>query len=169
MVHNGTFREDLYYRLSLLEISLPSLQERPKDIIPLFKHFLLALSKKSGRKVYWLDDDVFLPLLEYSWPGNIRELQNIAERTVLLSDSLQLTSEFLAFLLPIHIRKPNVKALRNANTFSISDTQDLNELESRYIAYLLEKFNNSKDKVCQYLNISRPTLWRKLNYTQENS
>ena len=169
MVHDGSFREDLYYRLSLLEINLPALQERPDDIIPLFKHFLVSLIKKSGRKLYWLDDDVFLPLLEYSWPGNIRELQNIAERTVLLSDSLQLTADFLAFLLPIHVRKKGTETAGIKESFSIADTRDLNELESRYISYLLKKFGGDKDKVCQYLNISRPTLWRKLTYVQNDN
>ncbi len=169
MVQEGTFREDLYYRLSLLEMNLLSLRERPNDIIPLFKYFVGGLIKKSGRKLYWLDDTVFLPLLSYSWPGNIRELQNIAERTVLLSDSLQLTADFLAFLLPRHGRIVPLKPQNAVSQFSISDTQDLNELESKYITYLLKKFNDNKDEVCRYLNISRPTLWRKLSYTQNDN
>lgn len=133
------------------------------DIIPLFKYFLLALIKKSGRKLSWADDSVFLPLLTYTWPGNIRELQNIAERTVLLSDSLQLTDDFLSLLLPIRGRK-SAGGPRFSQQFTIPDTRDLDELESRYIAYLLQKFGNDKDEVCRYLNISKPTLWRKLSY-----
>lgn len=139
MVHNGTFREDLYYRLSLLEMNLPSLCERPDDIIPLFKRFLVKRIKKSGRKIFWDSDMVFLPLLSYSWPGNIRELQNIAERAVLLSDALELNADFLNLLLPIHMESSPVSAADASAQFSAPDTRDLNELESRYIAYLLKK------------------------------
>lgn len=169
MVHNGTFREDLYYRLSLLEMNLPSLCERPDDIIPLFKRFLVKQIKKSGRKIFWDSDMVFLPLLSYSWPGNIRELQNIAERAVLLSDALELNADFLNLLLPIHMESSPVSAADASAQFSAPDTRDLNELESRYIAYLLKKFHDNKDDVCRYLNISRPTLWRKLSYSQNDN
>ena len=169
MVHNGTFREDLYYRLSLLEMNLPSLCERPDDIIPLFKRFLVKQIKKSGRKIFWDSDNVFLPLLSYSWPGNIRELQNIAERAVLLSDELELNADFLNLLLPIHMESSPVSAADASAQFSAPDTRDLNELESRYIAYLLKKFHDNKDDVCRYLNISRPTLWRKLSYSQNDN
>ncbi len=101
MVSDGTFREDLYYRLSLLELRLPPLRSRSADIIPLFQNFVLSLGEKSGLKIYWTDDSVFEPLLTYSWPGNIRELRNIAERAVLLSDSLSLTKDYLKELVPI--------------------------------------------------------------------
>lgn len=168
MVQEGSFREDLYYRLSLLEISLSPLRERPDDIIPLFKHFLLALIKKSGRKLHWTDDRVFLPLLSHSWPGNIRELQNIAERTVLLSDSLQLTADFLAPLLPKRGRKTAAGTSAANQQFTIPDTKDLDELESRYIAYLLKKFGSDREEVCRYLGISRPTLWRKISYLAQS-
>ena len=212
MVSDGTFREDLYYRLSLLELRLPPLRARSADIIPLFQNFVLSLGEKSGLKIYWTDDSVFEPLLTYSWPGNIRELRNIAERAVLLSDSLSLTQEYLKELVPIpnlfEPEAPSVKLQMSAampqqydyylpasavhssvpaagaeppagsaaapfpssgnvtvpeDAFIPKGMPDLESLENQYIRYLLNHFDGDKSKVCSYLGISKPTLWRKLN------
>ncbi len=157
MVESGSFREDLYYRLSVLELVIPSLRDRPKDIIPLFKAFLRENSDKEQRLLYWENDSVFADLLLYDWPGNIRELRNFAERVVLLADSYKLTRELIRSLMQLkHTTGPKKR------TFSMPLTNDLKRLESDYISYLLQYFGNDRDKLCRYLNISKTTLWRRL-------
>ena len=190
MVEDGQFREDLYYRLSLLELRLPAIRERPGDIIVLFQHFIRELGEKSSLKIYWTNDAVFSPLLEYSWPGNIRELRNIAERAVLLSDDLNLTEVYLRELLPYRFGQPPkdkpaacpVPSAAASNVqpkasdlpcekppaelpapFLFSDTPDLARLETQYIQYLLKQHKGNKNIVCQLLGISKATLWRKMN------
>lgn len=166
MITEGTFREDLFFRLSLLELSIPPLRERPMDIIPIFKYFLNRLIEKSGKKIYWTEDSVFDPLLDYEWPGNIRELENIAERTILLTDTLHLTADFIRNL--VQMAAQNTHSVSAPQTgFAAPIQPDLNVLEGQYIDFLLKQFNNDKDRVCQYLNISKPTLWRKLAYTKK--
>ncbi|MCI8853106.1 MAG: sigma 54-interacting transcriptional regulator [Lachnospiraceae bacterium] len=176
MVQNGTFREDLYFRLSLLELQLYPLRARPHDIVPIFKFMINRLSKRTGRKMYWKSDDIFQPLLQYSWPGNIRELENIAERTVLLSNSLQLTSDFLKNImstltaLPEFGSRASVQSAKpEPQLFSVADTVGLDELESLYVKHLLETCENDKEKVCRLLKISKPTLYRKLAYKKTSS
>lgn len=163
MVHEGSFREDLFYRLSLLELSILPLRERPNDIVPLFKLFFNRLIEKSGKKMYWTDHTIFSPLLDYHWPGNIRELENITERAVLLTDKLQLSKEFIQELVN-DASQNHISPELSTNDFKIKMQPDLNVVEALYIEYVLTKFHHDKDKVCNYLGISKPTLWRKLNY-----
>lgn len=166
MVLDGSFREDLFFRLSLLELSLLPLRRRQKDIIPIFEFFLARLIDKSGKKLYWTNDSIFAPLLDYEWPGNIRELENIAERAVLLTDSMQLTKDFIQSL--IGMNSKNRFAPAKAAEFTLQVQPDLNMLEARYIEFLLTRAGGDKDAVCRYLNISKPTLWRKLAYIKNS-
>lgn len=85
-VENGTFREDLYYRLNVLSITIPSIAERPKDIVPMCKFFLEKFNKKYNQNKS-LGDKAFRQLLNYSWPGNVREMENIIERSAMMSGS----------------------------------------------------------------------------------
>lgn len=158
----GLFRYDLYYRLALLELHLPPLRERREDIIPLFQHFLKKQSQKTGKKLVWENDNVFKALLANSWQGNIRELENIALRTIILAPHLELTEmDVERVLRAANLTRP---ALQANNMFTTQITDDLNELEREYIAYLMVLTHNNRDEVCKYLHISKPTLWRKLNY-----
>lgn len=158
LVENGGFREDLYYRLCVLDLVIPSLKERPMDIIPLFKHFLQETALKEKRSLYWKDDAIFHELLYYDWPGNVRELRNFAERIVLLAENYRLTKEFIHSMMALKYETgPN-----RPPAPSLSPASDLKGMEAQYISRLLEEFHNDKDKVCQYLGISRTTLWRKL-------
>lgn len=167
MVAENTFRNDLFFRLSLLELTLPPLRERSGDIIPLFKFFISRLVDKSRIKIYWSDDSVFTPLLQYDWPGNIRELENIAERTVLLADSMQLTKTMVQDLI-IMAAQSTRSVSQNMSSFTVDIQPDLGLLEGQYIEHLLKTFNNDKDEVCRYLNISKPTFWRKLAYVRDH-
>lgn len=84
---NGGFREDLYYRLNVIEISIPQLKDRKEDIIPLAKHFINKYNNSFGRSVHKIDSDVIDLLLNHDWPGNVRELEHLIQRAIILSDN----------------------------------------------------------------------------------
>lgn len=156
MVAQKIFREDLYYRLALLELELPPLRHRKEDIIPLFTSFLAEASEQERRAIFWDDPSVFEPLLEYDWPGNIRELRNFSERVVLLCGEYHLDRRFLEGLM-------HQKRLADPTpVYTTPITSSLKDLERNYVAFLLKRFDGNKDAVCSYLNISKATLWRKL-------
>ncbi|BDF67208.1 sigma-54-dependent Fis family transcriptional regulator [Oscillospiraceae bacterium] len=157
MVRQGEFREDLYYRLALLEVEIPPLRERREDIVPLFTSFLADAAERENRAIYWEDVDVFTPILDYDWPGNVRELRNFSERVVLLCEDYRLSRPFIEEL---------VRQKRSPETgpqYVCPVTNDLKALERDYIAFLLRFFGGDKDKLCAYLHMSKTTLWRKLN------
>ena len=159
MMQSGKFRKDLFYRLALLELNLPPLRERTKDIVPLFMTFLDRHMHRNGMHLFWKNQEVFQSLLAYDWPGNIRELDNLAERVVLLTDSLELDHKLIdALMSEKHL-------CSTQNSLAIPMTNDLRLLETQYIRLLLDRFGGDRGALCAYLNISRPTLWRKLNYT----
>lgn len=157
MVKDKLFREDLYYRLALLEIELPPLRKRQDDIVPLFTSFLTKIANHENKSVYWDDISIFDLLLSYDWPGNIRELRNFAERVIILTNKNKINKTFINEMISQKYDSDNIP------TYSVNITNNLKELESHYIDFLLHKFGNDKDKLCEYLNISKTTLWRKLN------
>ncbi len=157
MVNEKLFREDLYYRLALLEIELLPLRQRPKDIIPLLITFLTEIAQEENKSIYWNDTSIFNSILDYEWPGNIRELKNFAERIVLLSNKNKLDKDF------INIMIGEKYTLDTTAEYTTTITDDLKQFESDYIKFLLQKFGDDKERLCQYLNISKTTLWRKLN------
>ncbi len=164
MVEKGDFREDLYYRLSVLEFEIPPLRERRKDIIPLFCKFAREAAKEEKKQIYWNDESIFDELLDYNWMGNVRELKNFAERVVLLAEDYKLEKSFIHKMME-HKQRVGPKFQKeklSEDVFRMAPTRDLKELEREYTRYLLERFSGDKDKVCEYLNISRVTLWRRL-------
>lgn len=157
MVQEGTFREDLYYRLALLEITIPPLRKRSKDIIPLLTSFLHHFSELENKSVFWTDDSIFETTLNYDWPGNVRELRNFAEKAIILCENYKLTNDFISdLMLSKHPTKP-------LHIFQAEITNNLNDLDSKYLQFLLEYFNNDREKLASYMNLSRTTLWRKLS------
>ncbi|MGB8705980.1 MAG: sigma-54 dependent transcriptional regulator, partial [Gillisia sp.] len=96
-VENGNFREDLFYRLSMFQIELPSLNDRREDVLSLAKHFLSHASLKTGKKITGMQPDYEKALLNHNWRGNIRELKNLIERSVILEESEDLSQETLPF------------------------------------------------------------------------
>lgn len=157
MVKNNFFREDLYYRLALLEIDIPPLRDRPLDIVPLFISFLVEFTEHENKSIYWDELSSFDPLLSYDWPGNIRELKNMAERVVILTDENKVNKNFISDMIS------EKYGADSSPEYTTRITNDLKEFESDYINYLLHKFGDNKYKLCEYLNISKTTLWRKLN------
>ncbi|WP_435018832.1 sigma 54-interacting transcriptional regulator [Tundrisphaera sp. TA3] len=102
LIRAGRFREDLYYRLNVISIRTPSLRERKEDLFELAVHFLARHAEKANRAVGHIDDDAVEALLAYDWPGNIRELENVIERAVVLADGPALTLDDL----PLEVREP---------------------------------------------------------------
>ena len=107
-VVNGKFREDLYYRLNVLRIVMPPLRERGRDVVLLAQHFVRAFGKEFRRPAQTLSRDAEKALLAYPWPGNIRELRNVIERAVLLSENGTLEPEDFDSLHPL--RAPSIPA-----------------------------------------------------------
>lgn len=156
-VEKGSFREDLYYRLNVVTISIPSLKERRGDIILLIDHMTQRIANRLGKSAFEIDDDFSIACSLYDWPGNIRELQNIIERCINLANNNILTVD----LLPKHI-------LNDTKVNDLSGELDRNlksytrTIESRVIKDYLRKYSNV-DLVAKELGISRSTLYRRLN------
>jgi DNA-binding NtrC family response regulator len=124
----GRFRMDLYYRLNVFPVQLPPLRERKEDIVPLAKHFLQYYSAKENKNIKGLSENVIQTLLSYSWPGNIRELENVMARSVLLATGPAINS----VLLPGSQNK-------NTETAPVNTSKKIYENERDYITAVLEK------------------------------
>ncbi|MES1208563.1 MAG: sigma-54 dependent transcriptional regulator [Pseudomonadota bacterium] len=152
---DGTFRQDLYYRLNVIHIHLPPLRERPEDILPLCAHFLTAASSRTDKVISGIAEAAKKVLLAHAWPGNVRELENVIERAVALATGTTIQVEDLPA--PIRERKA-VDAL--ASAFSRGLTLD--ELEREYIERVLQAEGGNKTRAAQRLGLDRKTLYRKL-------
>lgn len=157
MVKNGSFREDLYYRLNVIPIKLPSLRERREDIPLLIDYMIKEYSDKLGKEILGIDENAKQLLMNYNWPGNIRELQNVIEYSINMSQSKILTLDSMPKTLTTINYVEDVKDNEEIRT--------LEELEIREIKRALDMYKNyKKDKelVANALGISRATLYRKL-------
>jgi two-component system response regulator HydG len=157
-VRGGTFREDLYYRVNVLQIEVPSLRARGNDVLLLAQRFLEAAAARSGRGVDGLTPETAERLLAYEWPGNVRELQNCIERAVVLARYDKLTPDDL----PEHLR---VQKPRDASLLVGTDAATfvpLEEVERRYIMQVLTALGGNKSVAAQVLGLDRRTLYRKL-------
>ncbi|MFA6471357.1 MAG: sigma-54 dependent transcriptional regulator [Candidatus Latescibacterota bacterium] len=152
---HGKFRKDLYYRLNVININIPPLRERKEDIELLFMHFL-ASKDKSGKVISnGVERQLIDILRDYTWPGNIRELENVVERMIALSTSGKIGAD----LLPDHIKNPQPKQLVSEENTSIPKMDDI---EKAYIHWVLTQQNGQKQKAAEILGIGRSTLDRKI-------
>ena len=152
-IKEGNFREDLFFRLSVIPIIVPPLRHRQEDIPLLAQHFLNKYSVLNNKLVTGFSFDALQKLMSMPWPGNVRELENLIERMVVLTNS----SAIQAREIPSGDEKGH-------ETFYGEATQDsptLEELEKRYIQAVLEKTGGRKEKAAQILGINRRTLYRK--------
>jgi len=153
MIQEGTFREDLYYRLNVLSISVPSLRERKEDIPLLAQHFLTRYTSLYKKKVKSISPHVMDQLCRYSWPGNIRELENVMERAIILSSGKIILLEDLA------------PYLRSTFPRKEPSPPSLEEGERKLILDALQATRGNQSRAAQLLGIHRTTLSRKLkNY-----
>jgi DNA-binding NtrC family response regulator len=161
-VAEGRFREDLFFRLNVIEIRIPPLRDRKEDILPLVDFFLKKYSALNGITVNGFAKEAMDLILTYSWPGNVRELENAVERAVILCgpDGIILPED-----LPDFSGTPKVSAV-NVNHDPVKMMEGkimtVDELVKKYIRFVLDKNQGLKDKTATELNIDRKTLYRKL-------
>jgi transcriptional regulator with PAS, ATPase and Fis domain len=153
-VASGRFRDDLLYRLRVVEIEVPPLRERVEDILPLARHIVERLSKRLGLPGLHLDSTVVDVLLSYPWPGNVRELENAIERAAILSKEGRVVPENLPPVV-VHGGSPGT-----FTTGPISRT--LAQVEMEYIHAVLKATGGNRTRAAGILGIGLTTLWRKL-------
>jgi len=155
IIRKGQFREDLYYRLNVMRIHLPPLRERNEDI-PLFAmHFINVFNQEFGKKILGMMPKVEKRLLEYDWPGNIRELRNVIERAVHLARGPYLTEQ--------HLGTENLLTTPAARTAAWGGQLPLREMEREYAKSVLSSVKGNKSQAAGILGISRARLRRILN------
>lgn len=153
MVENGNFREDLYYRLNVVNIKVPPLRERKSDIEVLIRHFIKKHSQDLGKIEPALNREVLNILTNYKWPGNIRELENVIHQSLVICDE-----EILASHLPDHFYfSPKIE-----NSIQPHELKKLKEVELDHIKFVLAHCENNKTKAAEILGITRKTLAQKL-------
>ena len=148
----GRFRPDLFYRLSVFQIVLPSLRDRRKDIGPLAESFIKIFAVKVGKQINGYTSEFIEKLEAYSWPGNIRELKNVIERAVILCDGKELDAD----VLPYEFDKLSANINNPASTF------DLSAMEQQHIKRALVHTQGNRTEAARLLNIGIATLYRKL-------
>lgn len=165
MIADGSFREDLYYRLNVVTLDVPPLRERKEDIYELTQSFLHEFSLVYGRHIHSFTPEVFEDLLRYDWPGNIRELRNTIERLVIFSTEGEIRREYL----PDHIysgdKHPQPGEGNGTGTAPINGAAYqamLDEYERKLLLEALEAVNGNKYTLAKQLGISRATLYNKL-------
>ena len=160
-VAEGLFREDLFYRLNVVNLTIPDLAERSEDIPVLAKHFVNKLGKEMGKESFTISRQALAKMKSYNWPGNIRELENVIHGALVLTDSSPLTDEFLPDSLqesnPINLKKEReLPSLQDM----LESSQE--EIEKNAILEALKQCNGKKAAAARKLGISRSSFFRKL-------
>ncbi len=154
-IKSGRFRQDLFYRINVIPIEMPALRQRKEDIPLLVDHFVSKYNKNNHSEIKSVSKRSLSMLMNYDWPGNIRELENVIERSVALENCEEITPE----LLPLEIRdRPDfIELSKSARKLSLA------EIEQEVILETLKRMDGSKKQTARELGISKTTLWRKLN------
>jgi transcriptional regulator with PAS, ATPase and Fis domain len=150
-IKQGTFREDLFYRLNVIPVHVPPLRERKEDVPLLVEHFLRKTANAGGRSVRRFEAAAIDVLMSYDWPGNIRELESAVEYACMLSQGDTVVESNL----PPQIRKAAAAPLVHA-------AMSLDEMEAAHIRQILEANSWNQDRAATTLGIGRTTLWRKI-------
>ena len=156
-IHDNTFREDLYYRVNVIQLELPPLRARGGDILLIAEHFLQDFATRMNKCVTALGERVAERLLGYDWPGNVRELRNVMERAVALSRHEVVTVEDL----PDKIRNHRAKQIVLGGD-DPTEMISLEEMERRYIMHVLGATGGNQTQAARILGVDRKTLYRKL-------
>ncbi|RYM05024.1 PAS domain-containing protein [Sporolactobacillus sp. THM7-7] len=166
LVKQGKFREDLFYRLNIVTITIPPLRDRIEDVIELSHQFIYEFSKKYDRGVKEIPKEIMMELVHYPWPGNIRELRNTIERLVIFSKDGRLNPADL----PFNLQDKEKKRMMSHPLPAVQSQQELRSLEEaikaceeKVIKETLERTNKNKNKAAEILGISRATLYNKMN------
>ena len=171
-VDTGSFRKDLYYRLSVFPISLPPLRERVEDIHLLVFHFIEEYKKKSGRFISGISKDALHAFINYRWPGNVRELENAIERAVIIAAGRQIELDDLPDAIghsvmeaAAHERHERAAAATEGRGIGIEIKlpSAMDEIEKQVISATLDYTDGDKSRAARLLQIGRKTLYRKLD------
>jgi two-component system response regulator HydG len=167
----GSFRQDLFYRLSVFPVTLPPLRERPEDIHPLVIHFLEHYKQKTGRFISGMSKDALQALITYQWPGNVRELENAIERAVIIASGRQIELEDLPEAISkialeerdrIKVERARAASEGRTTTFEVTVPSSMEEIERQAIEATLDYTEGDKSHAARALGIGRKTLYRKL-------
>ncbi len=158
LIRDGRFREDLFYRLNVIPLAIPPLRERSEDIIALCRHFLTMHAGKLGRPPQTLTADALQVALHYDWPGNVRELENVIERAVTLTSSLEISADEFQRILGLGHATPRPAAAPPAAT----ETGSLQNAERDTILRALREAGGNQTRAAIALGMGRNTLWRKM-------
>lgn len=161
-VADERFREDLFFRINVIQIELPPLRARGTDILLLAQHFIEQYSASSGKPLKGMLSAVAEKLLKYSWPGNVRELRNVIERAVALTRADQLSGELMVEDLPEKIRDYKSSQVVLVSGNDPSELRPLEEVERDYILNVLAMVGRNKTQASRILGLDRKTLYRKL-------
>jgi DNA-binding NtrC family response regulator len=156
IISEGRFREDLYYRMNIMEIFIPPLRERQDDIKPLSAFFLQKHLPKSNKKIAGFSDEALEILLHYSFPGNVRELENIIERAIIIEKSSVITPESL----PRGIRVLEIA------TIDPERVKPVDELIKEYAEQVVKMLGGNRTRAAELLGMSRTSLWKILKYKE---
>jgi DNA-binding NtrC family response regulator len=155
ILQQGRFREDLYYRLKVIDIELPPLRERKEDIPLLVHHFIKKIGKEFNKEILGIGESGLRILMNYSWPGNVRELENVIQRAVTLGQHETIGEEDLP---PSMMQETEEDLLEKG----LRDQYTMTQLESAYIKRVLLKVGGNKTRAAELLGLDRKTLYRKL-------
>ena len=163
-IEESRFREDLFFRINVIQLDMPPLRSRGTDVLLLAQHYLEAFAERAGKEVEGLSDAVAERLLNYSWPGNVRELRNVVERAVALTRYSKLAVEDLP---------EKVREYRSSQVFiggeDPSELVPIEEVERRYIEHVLQAVDGNKTMAARILGLDRKTLYRKLQQRAQSS
>jgi DNA-binding NtrC family response regulator len=163
LVREGRFREDLYYRISVIPITIPPLRERPEDILPLARHFLEQVTRESGKVLKGFTPEAERRLLAYAWPGNVRELRNVVERMVILSTRDVIDGEDVPLAPPERPADPAESPLA-----TLAPLRRLADVERAYIQTVLQAVHGNRSAAARILGITRQTLRKKIGGSSAN-
>ena len=155
LIREGRFREDLYYRLKVIDIELPPLRDRKEDIPLIIQHFITKFNKHLKKNISGISEEALKLLLGYAWPGNVRELENVIERAITLTQYEVISPEDL----------PTPMAQDKGETstgIALREKYTVDQLEKEYIKKVLIEAGGNKSKAAQILGLNRKTLYRKL-------
>src|ERR1035438_532247 len=178
-VRDGQFRQDLYYRLAIIAIFIPTLRERKDDILPLVEYFIARYNRKFRKSVRGITDETRKLMLKYDWPGNVRELKNAVERAMILEDSNELHPEYMPFAVAQQQSAYTAFELSSANNSSLAGKQlpdgrslpkleipqggtSLEEVERELVDMAMAQANGNQTHAPRLLDISRDALRYKL-------
>jgi transcriptional regulator with PAS, ATPase and Fis domain len=153
----GRFREDLYYRINVVQLDVPPLRARPGDVLLLAQHFVRKIAARTGKAVVGLTADAARLLVDHDWPGNVRELENTIERAIALTSVNEITVEDL----PERIRDER-RMVTGGSTGPITELVTLADVELRYVRQVLRAVGGNKTMAAKILGIDRRSLYRRL-------